>query len=111
MINFELLVCAETLMKDPERESFSAINIMEDFVAEAFPTFIPKFNVLLITSILEETYDKVINVKFNILNNAIVLHDSNLDIDFKGKDKANTRVAVNGLAVREPGKLIVKFFL
>jgi hypothetical protein len=63
MIKFELLVCAETLMRDAEKDAFSAINIMEDFVAEFYPAFIPKFNALLVTSIEDEAPNKIINAK------------------------------------------------
>jgi hypothetical protein len=109
MLRFELLVCAETLMKDPERESFSAINILEDFTAEIYPTFIPKFNILLVTSSLLEGQERIDNIDFYIKNNDNILYQNKISIDFKGKSKANTRIAISSLPIKEPGKLTVTF--
>ena len=109
MIKFEFLVCAETLIKDPEKDTFSAINILEDILAESYPFLIPQFNVLLIASIIDEPSFTVKNCNFKILNNSNELHNSILVIDFKNKDKANAKVTVNGLPVKEKGKLVISF--
>ena len=109
MVKFELLVCAETLLKDAERDSFSAINIMQDVVAEHYPTVLPMFQVLLISSIFGEAPLSPFEVELSVLNNATLLHSRKLSIDFKGHDRANTRVAVGNLMVKEPGKLTIRF--
>lgn len=108
MVKFDLLVCAESLIKESEKDTFSAINILEDFVAETYPTYIPKLAILLVTSKATEDLD-TIEADFQILMNQDVMHSSKQTIAFLGKNKANTRMNVQTIPVASPGKLVFRF--
>ncbi len=108
MIAFDFLVCAEKLMKETEKDSYSAINILEDFPVEAFPAFIPKLSVLLVSTKLTGDVTSI-QVLFQVLNNADVIFSKELPVNFLDKLKANTALNVSNLVVKNPGTLVFKF--
>lgn len=111
MIKFELLVCAESFLQDSQKESFSAINILEDVIAESYPTVIAQAALLLVTSKSNEEDSNVqtIESSFKILNNSDVIYSQQIPIKFLDKSKANTRINLGGFRVQEPGKLTFQF--
>jgi hypothetical protein len=107
MIKFELLVCAESLIKG-DNDTYSAINIFEDYVAEAFPTFIPRMEILLAVSRVSGDPNSIVT-NFLIANNEMTLYSSTPQIQFYDKPKGYLKLSIGSLAIGQPGFLLFKF--
>src|SRR5262249_1894911 len=108
MIKFDFLVCSESVLRDAEKDSFSAINILEDVVAETYPTFIPKLAVLLNAS-REDADPKVYSLVFTITNNEELIFSQQIPINFQNKQKANLALNIGSFSIKSPGKLTFSF--
>lgn len=107
MTRFELLACAENLIVDPVKDTFTIVNIIEDIASESFPFVMQPFQILLITA-KEDTDPDTVTAVLNITNNeSSIIEDTPITIEFAGKNKANSRFKVSSLVIPNPGKVTI----
>lgn len=75
---------------------------MEEIVGQAFPVFIPKFCIFLLSE--REKGDKsVVNGEIKIMNNDSELHKFPLKVDFETKKRNRNIIKIGGFAIPNPG--------
>ena len=103
------LAC-EDILRDTESNAISIHNIIEEIVGQAYPVFIAKFCVFLLSE--REKGDKtVVNGEVVIMNNDTELHKFPLKIDFEGKKRNRNIIKIGGFAIPNPGSISIQFHL
>lgn len=110
MIKMQYGVCAETVIQDKEKNTFSLINIMDGIVAESTPVFIQKLAFFI--RFKREAGDPKnyeINTSLKIDDDELSSHE--FGINFDNKMYNNTRIDMAGVVIPKEGQLrfIIKY--
>lgn len=104
MIRNRICLVAQGVVRDAEGGGISVFNIMEGITAQGFPLFVGRMG-FLATWEKEQDDPDVYHATFEIKINDQKLHGSTIDVDFKGKNRNRTIMAIQGVVVPAPGEL------
>lgn len=103
MIESNLILCAEGVIRDAETNNISIFNILEELTAESYPILIQKSALFTVLTKEEDDPDKP-DLKFLLFNNDELVNEHKLKVDFRGKTKSRTIIRLGGIPFHNPGK-------
>jgi hypothetical protein len=108
MLKSKLLLCAKGVVIDVKTNNVSVFNIMEDIAPASFPIILVELTVL---NVLERDSGDPETVKcaLRISMGSEILFEQALDVDFQGKPRHRSVIALAGLPIRHPGTLVTTF--
>lgn len=101
------LLCAERVIQEVGSGNISLISLLNQIKAVSFPAFLSNFSVFVAVERDENDESPAGEVKIKIYLNNKPLFEPTLSYNFGVLKKANVIVALNGLAVYEPGTVVV----
>src|SRR5258708_4863406 len=110
MIQSRLAVCAESVVRDAERNNISVFNIFEEFSVAEFPAILAKFSTLFILERTEQDPDRV-EAAISITLDAEEIGHASMRGDFEGKLRTRLILVAQGLPVEKPGILTTTLFI
>lgn len=110
MISCVLGICADTILIDAALNSLSIVNVYEEISPESFPIVLPR--IAAVFELIREQADPERGdgvITFSLGERELMRAPQN--IDFQGKLRIRTVVAVHNLIIAGPGLLRVQFVL
>ena|SRR5438034_1006827 len=106
MLMSRLMLCAEAVIRDAERNAISIFNLIEDIEAEALPLLIPRFvvfNMLERDDADPETFSCLLRIALDDEK----LFEQDIELSFQDKKRNRSIFTLQGLALFRPGVLRV----
>jgi hypothetical protein len=104
MIKTQLMLCAETVLRDAETNTVSAINLIEEIPSPGFPLFVPKMTVMMLLE-RQATDSATPAAELKMTLDGMDLHRGPVRIDFQDKLRSRVIVTYNGIPIPKPGLL------
>jgi hypothetical protein len=104
------MLCSERVVIDKETNNTSIFNILENMHSAGFPLFVQKFDFFALLQRLENDPQRI-DLNLKIYNNDNLLLDHRMSADFQEKLRNRVTIHINGIAVPNPGILVVTLFL
>lgn len=104
MLKDKLCLVAEGIIRDADNNLISTYNIFEELIVQGFPLFIQKIGFLAIWEKDNDDSD-IHQTTFRVDLNGSQLMSQNIEINFAGKTRNRSVVAINGLVLTQPGTL------
>ena len=105
MVTSDLMLCAQSVIRDAETSALSVVNILEDMVPEGLPLLVPRFMVYarLHRDIQKDPQTVECKIRVSITDKTLIEHTINIDF----QDKAANRLVVDisGLVIPTVGEL------
>ena len=104
MIKTNSFVLADKIIRDPETNSVSILNVVEEFSSHIFPYVYPNLDFILLWT--RESNDPIeLEVEFKISMGTNTLLTRNYTINFNDKLKMRTRFIISKLVIPSPGTM------
>jgi len=107
MIRCLVALCAESIIRDAATNQVSAVNILDEINAQAFPILLPKLSCVFLfdRNVAEDPNEADAAVTFALPN--LQLYQGQLQLDFQGKQRLRSILILQGFVVPTPGLIRV----
>lgn len=104
MITSEYTICAERVIRDAETNSISAIGVLEEINAEAFPVIVPQVGLLFVL-IRDQADPNEIETQVSVRIGENVLFNAPFQVRFQGARRTRAIIVLQGLVIPNPGRV------